>query len=82
MIGVPLNVSAEEMDAFNALLVEFQGNVAEACPKIRILGMFVGAPAKDGPYGVLVCLGPKMTYEKFAEITTEMGQWMKKFETQ
>ena len=82
MKGIPRNVKAEEVDEFNRLLIEFQQNAQEACPNIRFLGMFVGAPHKEGPYGVLVLLGPNMPDENFAEISLEMGTWMKKFEKQ
>lgn len=78
-MGVPLEVKAEEMDAFNECLENFKNEVLERCPKFRILGLFVGVPNAEGAYGCMVALGPGVSYEGLAQITSEMGVWMTKF---
>lgn len=82
MERVKVDVTPSEMEEFETCLSKFYDDIKEKCPKFRILGMFAGVPSKDGPYGCMVFQGPDIQYDVLAQITSEMGTWMKKFGVQ
>lgn len=76
MKGIPLLVSAQEIDAFNECLTEFKEQVKQRCSTIRIVGLIAGAPNLEGTYGLVSVVGPNVSYAQMAQIFREMGTWM------
>ncbi len=76
-MGVKLAVSAEEIDAVNEVLHNFERELGEtAAGKIRLLGILLGVPNPEGSYGVLAVKSNRMNDEEFTNIVRGTGEWM------
>lgn len=76
-MGAKLAVTAEEIDAVNGVLQEFEKDLHEIAEgKIRLLGIFLAVPNPEGTYGVLAVKSNRMGDEEFIKIVRGTGEWM------